>query len=149
MAERVGFVPVVPAPINNLGLIEGPQSTKSTQNLSIRYKTGTGNSPPPEDSFSKSLWPQSIPTAGTRVTRRAMTPVPNSRAVARTCRHFGISRKSFYKWKARYEAHGDGGICDRSHAPHRSPRATPKDVVSKSCTRDRPTTSGRARSLTT
>ena len=41
MAERVGFVPVVPSPINNLGLIESPQSTKSTQNLNIRYKTGT------------------------------------------------------------------------------------------------------------
>jgi hypothetical protein len=44
MAERVGFVPVVPAPINDLGLIESPQSTKSTQNLSIRYKTGTAQS---------------------------------------------------------------------------------------------------------
>ena len=26
------------------------------------------------------------------------------RNVARTCRHFGLSRKAFYKWKARYEA---------------------------------------------
>jgi hypothetical protein len=37
----VGFVPVVPAPINDLGLIRSPQITKSTQNLSIRYKTST------------------------------------------------------------------------------------------------------------
>jgi transposase InsO family protein len=54
-----------------------------------------------------------------------------ARGVAGTCRYFGISRKSFYKWKKRYEAHGDAGLCDRSRAPQRSPRATPQDVVSK------------------
>jgi hypothetical protein len=42
----VGFVPVVPAPINDLGLIRSPQSTKSTGNLSIRYKTGTAETTP-------------------------------------------------------------------------------------------------------
>ena len=41
LAERVGFEPVVLSPINDLGLIRSPQITKSTQNLSIRYKTGT------------------------------------------------------------------------------------------------------------
>ena len=51
--------------------------------------------------------------------------------IARTCRHFGVSRRWFYKWKARYEAHGEAGLCDRSRAPHRSPRATPREVVSK------------------
>jgi transposase InsO family protein len=53
------------------------------------------------------------------------------RSVARTCRHFGISRQAFYKWKKRYDADGDVGLCDRSRAPHRSPGATAKDVVSK------------------
>ena len=55
----------------------------------------------------------------------------SSRNVARTCRHFGISRKSFYTWKKRYEAHGQAGLCDRPRAPHRSPRATPPEVVGK------------------
>lgn len=32
------------------------------------------------------------------------------RNVAPTCRHFGLSRKAFYKWKARYEAHGEAGL---------------------------------------
>jgi hypothetical protein len=41
LAERVGFVPVVPAPINDLRLIRNAQNAKSSQNLSIRYKTGT------------------------------------------------------------------------------------------------------------
>src|SRR4051812_18335455 len=54
-----------------------------------------------------------------------------TRTVAKTCRHFGISRQAFYKWKKRYEADGDSGLCDRSRAPHRSPRATAKEVVSK------------------
>jgi transposase len=51
--------------------------------------------------------------------------------VARTCRHFAISRKTFYKWRQRYHEHGDPGLADRARAPHRSPRATPADVVSK------------------
>jgi transposase InsO family protein len=55
----------------------------------------------------------------------------SSRNVARTCRHFGISRKTFYKWKKRYDAHGEAGLCDRPCTPQRSPRATPQDVVGK------------------
>ena len=54
-----------------------------------------------------------------------------SRNVARVCRHFGISRQAFYKWKRRYEQHGAAGLCDRPRAPHRSPHATPNEVVSK------------------
>jgi transposase InsO family protein len=51
--------------------------------------------------------------------------------VTTTCRHFGISRKSFYKWQGRYAAHGEAALCDRPRAPHNSPRATPREVVSK------------------
>jgi hypothetical protein len=53
------------------------------------------------------------------------------RNVAQTCRHFGLSRQVFYKWKARYEAHGDAGLCDQPRTPNHSPRATPREVVSK------------------
>jgi transposase len=51
--------------------------------------------------------------------------------VARTCRHFGISRKSFYKWKRRLAEHGQAGLGDRARAPDCSPGATPQEVVSK------------------
>jgi len=51
--------------------------------------------------------------------------------VARTCRHFGISRKSFYKWKRRLDEHGQAGLGDRARIPHTLPRATPPAVVSK------------------
>jgi len=53
------------------------------------------------------------------------------RRVSYACRHFGISRKTFYKWKARHRTHGAAGLCDRPRAPQRSPRATPVDVVRK------------------
>jgi transposase InsO family protein len=51
--------------------------------------------------------------------------------VAQTCRHFGLSRKAYYKWKKRFDEHGDVGLADRSRKPLRSPRAKPPEVVSK------------------
>lgn len=63
-----------------------------------------------------------------RLLRRASEAPRN---VARTCRHFGLSRRAFYKWKRRYEAYGAAGLCDRPRTPHCSPRATPPEVVSK------------------
>jgi len=51
--------------------------------------------------------------------------------VARVCRRFWMSRKSFYKWKQRHAEHGDAGLCDRPRTPQRSPRDTPRDVVDK------------------
>jgi transposase InsO family protein len=54
-----------------------------------------------------------------------------ARQIARTCRYFGISRQTFYKWQRRYAADGDAGLCDRSRRPQRCPHATPQEVVSK------------------
>jgi len=34
----------------------------------------------------------------------------SSRNVAQTCRHFGISRQAFYKWKKRFDIHGAAGL---------------------------------------
>ena len=53
------------------------------------------------------------------------------RGVAQTCRHFGISRKSFYKWKRRLAEYGEAGLADRPRTPRHSPRSTPSDVVRK------------------
>jgi transposase InsO family protein len=53
------------------------------------------------------------------------------RGVTRACRHFGISRNAYYKWKKRFDEHGDAGLADRSRTPHRSPKATQPVVVSK------------------
>jgi transposase len=51
--------------------------------------------------------------------------------VARTCRRFGMSRKTFYKWRQRFVEHGDAGLCDRPRTPRRVPRATADDVIGK------------------
>ncbi len=58
-----------------------------------------------------------------------------SRNVARTCRHFGISRQAFYRWKRRYDALGVTGLADRPSRPQRSPNATPQEVGSISSRR--------------
>jgi putative transposase len=39
------------------------------------------------------------------------------------CRRFGVSRKTGYKWLARYETEGVPGLLDRSRAPHDHPQA--------------------------
>ena len=46
------------------------------------------------------------------------------RSVAPTCRHYRLSRKTFYKWRTRYQALGEAALCDRPRTPHHSPRAT-------------------------
>jgi len=39
--------------------------------------------------------------------------------VALTCRHFGISRDTFYHWRRRFQTLGPGGLEDGSHTPHK------------------------------
>src|SRR4249919_1882996 len=38
--------------------------------------------------------------------------------VALTCRHFGISRQTFYRWLKRYEPLDLSSLEERSHCPH-------------------------------
>jgi len=40
---------------------------------------------------------------------------------AELCARYGISRKTGYKWLARYHEEGRRGLKDRSHAPHHCP----------------------------
>src|SRR3977135_2952295 len=43
-------------------------------------------------------------------------------SMSQLCRLFGLSRKSGYKWKARFESEGRRGLRDQSCCPKRSPR---------------------------
>lgn len=43
------------------------------------------------------------------------------RTMSELCRVFGISRKTGYKWSARYREHGIAGLEDQSRAPHTRP----------------------------
>ena len=47
------------------------------------------------------------------------------------CRQFRISPKTAYKLIGRYEAHGEGGLRDRSRAPHHHPNATPRELAER------------------
>jgi transposase-like protein len=44
--------------------------------------------------------------------------------VALTCRHFGISRQTFYRWLKRYEPLDLISLEERSHCPHRRRQPT-------------------------
>ena len=48
---------------------------------------------------------------------------------ARLCARFGISRKTGYKWLARYRREGEPGLADRSRRPQNSPGETPPALV--------------------
>ena len=54
-----------------------------------------------------------------------------SRNVAATCRYYGISRPTFYKWLRQFEEFGDDGLRDRSSRPRTCPHQTDAEVVSK------------------
>ena len=43
----------------------------------------------------------------------------NGRSAAGTCRHFGISRQTFYRWKRRFDRHDPTTLEARSHRPRR------------------------------
>jgi transposase InsO family protein len=45
------------------------------------------------------------------------------------CRAYGVSRKTGYKWVARYETAGPAGLLELSRAPHHRPDAVADDVV--------------------
>lgn len=54
-----------------------------------------------------------------------------TRNVSATCRYYGISRPTFYRWLHRYEELGEEGLRDGSSRPHHSPLATSTEVVGK------------------
>src|SRR2546427_488252 len=54
-----------------------------------------------------------------------------SGSVARTCRYYGISCPTYFKWLRRYEELGLEGLRDRSRRPLTSPNATTGEVIGK------------------
>src|ERR1700694_4980095 len=48
----------------------------------------------------------------------------HGRNAALTCRYFGISRQTFYRWKRRYDPQTLATLEDHSHRPHRRRVAT-------------------------
>jgi transposase len=48
--------------------------------------------------------------------------------ISELCRRFRVSRKTGYKWLARFTANGTAGLAERSRRPQRSPWRTPVEV---------------------
>ncbi len=49
------------------------------------------------------------------------------------CERYGVSRKTGYKWLARYEREGPDGLGERSRAPHHCPHRIAADVAAAIC----------------
>lgn len=60
-----------------------------------------------------------------------LTVLGEDMTIVEACEHFGISRKTGYKWLHRYEDRGVAGLLDQHRKPKRSPRATKTEMVEK------------------
>jgi putative transposase len=71
----------------------------------------------------------------------------HGRNVSLTCRHHGISRRTFYRWGHRFAQRGLAGLEDRSHRPHRCrrPSWTPEQVQAVLTLRERYPAWGKAK----
>src|SRR5882724_12844668 len=72
-----------------------------------------------------------LASLGKRLSRGAQTRLQwmlfysfNGRNVRRTCRHFGISRQTFYRWMRRFDRHDLTTLEERSHRPRQVRRPT-------------------------
>ena len=58
--------------------------------------------------------------------RRRLVRRCQHRPIAHVAAEAAVSRRCLSKWFARWRAHGDAGLHDRSSRPHHSPTATPE-----------------------
>lgn len=72
-----------------------------------------------------------LASLGRSVSRAAQTRLQwmlfyyfNGRNALRTCRHFGISRQTFYRWKRRFDRHDLTTLEELSHRPHQVRKPT-------------------------
>jgi len=48
--------------------------------------------------------------------------------VRMTCSYFDLARSTFYRWKKKYDKHGESGLGRKSTAAKRHPRAVPAEI---------------------
>lgn len=71
-------------------------------------------------------WLETVPM--TERMRFVVAVEAGEQPMAELCRRFGISRKTGYKWWARYTTAGVDGLKDRSRAPHHCPHAVGPEI---------------------
>ena len=54
-----------------------------------------------------------------------------SKNVSKTCRYFGVSRDSYYRWKRDYEAHGEKALINSKPCPENPTLRTPRPIEEK------------------
>jgi len=62
---------------------------------------------------------------------RVFAHAEQSGNVAFTCRYFGISRDTFYRWKNNYKQKGEAGLINSKPCPENPKLRTPKAVEEK------------------
>ena len=51
---------------------------------------------------------------------------------AKTCRYFGVSRSTFYRWQRRYKKFGEAGLKNEKPIPINPANKTPDEIEEKS-----------------
>lgn len=54
--------------------------------------------------------------------------VSEGTSISALCKRFGISRETGYYWLRRFQEEGEGGLVERSRAPHSSPLKVSRDI---------------------
>ena len=73
--------------------------------------------------------PWSVPNVVEQRTEFVLRSFETNVNFATLCRDFGISRKTGYKWRQRFEAEGFAGLHDQSRRPHGHSASLPEEVV--------------------
>ena len=48
--------------------------------------------------------------------------------ISKACRHFGIARQSYYRWKGAFAERGEAGLANSKPCPHNPRLRTPPDI---------------------
>ena len=62
---------------------------------------------------------------------RILNHAKESGNIKKTCRYFGISRDTFYRWKRNYEERGEEGLINHKPCPENPKLRVPKPVEDK------------------
>lgn len=62
---------------------------------------------------------------------RVLNHAKETKHVTNTCRYFGISRETFYKWKRAYESKGEPGLINSKPCPENPKLRTPAHIEEK------------------
>lgn len=57
--------------------------------------------------------------------------IAKSNNIRHTCEQLGVSKSTYYRWKANYENLGSKGLEEKSRKPHHSPNAVPDFIYKK------------------